>query len=284
MDTNNLQTAPFLCTDHLVTGEVFELVVNLEKDMLITHPQPSLEQLPAYYKSPNYVSHTNTRKSFLDITYHTVKTIQTNAKIKKLARLFPNKGTLLDIGSGTGDFVIGCQQKGWKAFAMEPNAFAKKQGQAKGVSYVESFKDINDNSMDCITLWHVLEHVSDLTTLFENMNRVLSPNGRIVIAVPNFLSWDAKYYENKWAAYDVPRHLWHFSPKAVERIFSEVGFVLVKKAPMLWDAFYVSMLSEKINKRKPSFLFGLINGIRSNWHARRTGMYSSLQYEFKKRT
>jgi SAM-dependent methyltransferase len=138
--------------------------------------------------------------------------------------------------------------------------------------------------MDCITLWHVLEHVSDLTTLFENMNRVLSPNGRIVIAVPNFLSWDAKYYENKWAAYDVPRHLWHFSPKAVERIFSEVGFVLVKKAPMLWDAFYVSMLSEKINKRKPSFLFGLINGIRSNWHARRTGMYSSLQYEFKKRT
>jgi len=280
----NQQTTPFLCTDHLVTGEVFELVFNTEKDMLITTPQPNLDQLPSYYNSQDYISHTNAKKSFFDIVYQAVKKIQINTKTKNLERLFPNKGVLLDIGSGTGDFVFRCQQLGWNATAIEPNQTARNRGKAKGVSYIESTKKIKDNAIDCITLWHVLEHLPDLKESLKEIHRVLSFNGKVVLAVPNFLSWDANHYQSSWAAYDVPRHLWHFSPKAIERIFSEAGFVLEKKSPMLWDAFYISMLSEKIQKRKTGFLFGLLNGFRSNWHARRTGMYSSLRYELKKRT
>lgn len=274
---------PITCVDHLVTGESFELVFNTEADMLITKPQPDPEKLYKYYESEDYISHTDRKQSLFEFSYHVVKSLQLRSKTKHLSRLFPTKGLLIDVGAGTGDFVVRCQQAGWVAKGIEPNKTAKKQGQQKGVDYSSSLQNIKEGSVQCVTLWHVLEHLPNLEETVNELHRVLETDGRIVLAVPNFLSWDAQRYQSNWAAFDVPRHLWHFSPRAIERVFSAAGFVLEQKSPMYWDAFYIAILSEKLKGGKFQFLKGVINGFRSNWQARRTGMYSSIRYVLKKR-
>lgn len=275
---------PLSCKDYLVSGEVFDLELNPEEDMLLTTPQPSPKELQGYYQSEDYISHTDRKESLFEMVYHLVKRIQLRSKTTRVSRLLPLKGTLLDVGAGTGDFVVRCQQLGWNSKGIEPNTVAQRQGDPKGAHYVESMKNLKDSSIQCITLWHVLEHLHDLEKTTSELHRVLHADGRVVIAVPNFLSWDARRYKTHWAAYDVPRHLWHFSPKSIERIFSAAGFTLEHQFPMYWDAFYISILSEKLKGSKLSFLKGLINGFRSNWHARQTGMYSSVGYVLKKRT
>jgi 2-polyprenyl-3-methyl-5-hydroxy-6-metoxy-1,4-benzoquinol methylase len=268
--------------DHSVSGESFELLLDEELQLLKTHPQPSAENLGKYYESDDYISHTDGKRSFFEKLYHTVKQKALSNKLKFIQDLQPKKGTLLDIGSGTGDFLVVAKKRGWNITGIEPSEKAKAIAVSKGVTFVDSLNAIADASYDVVTMWHVLEHVPDVEKQISELKRILKPDGVIVIAVPNFKSYDAKHYGEFWAAYDVPRHLWHFSKTAIEKLFSHRGMSLIKVLPMKFDSFYVSLLSEKYKTGKMNFVSGFMTGLKSNMKAAQNSEYSSHIYVVKR--
>ena len=251
-------------SDHSVSKEPFDLLFNEEYEILKTHPQPSLEKLPSYYESEDYISHTDSKRTLFEKAYHLVKTNALKSKVNLISKLIAQKGTVLDIGSGTGDFLMTAKNSGWKIKGIEPNSKAKQIAVSKGVVFEDALENIADNSIDVITMWHVLEHVPNLEEQFSQLKRIVKPNGYIVIAVPNYKSFDAKYYKSFWAAYDVPRHLWHFSKTAIQKLSSDFDLQLEKVQPMWFDSFYVSLLSEKYKTGKMNFVKGFLIGFTSN--------------------
>lgn len=267
--------------DHSVSKEIFELWHDEALDLLITNPQPDKNDLPKYYESDDYISHTDGKRSLFEKAYHLVKNIALKSKLQSINQLQPRKGSLLDIGAGTGDFLNVAQNDGWNTTGIEPNDKAKAIAVRKGVSFSESTSHLLDHSFDIITMWHVLEHVPNLEIQIKELKRLLKPTGTILIAVPNFKSFDANYYGQFWAAYDVPRHLWHFSKTAIEQLFAVENLKLNQVLPMKFDAFYVSLLSEKYKTGKMHYLSAFIAGWRSNFKAATTKQYSSHIYVLK---
>ncbi|MFM7017439.1 class I SAM-dependent methyltransferase [Flavobacterium sp.] len=266
--------------DHSVSQETFELVHDKDLDMLITHPQPSLDKLPSYYESVDYISHTDGNKSLFEKMYQFVKSIALKNKLN-LINSESQRGKILDIGAGVGDFLSVAKKDGWEIIGVEPSEKAKAIAKNKGVTFVESLNDLENNSFDVITMWHVLEHVPDLKNQIKELKRLIKPSGTIIIAVPNFNSFDAKYYGSFWAAYDVPIHLWHFSKTAIKKLFAKENLELQKVLPMKFDSFYVSLLSEKYKTGKMNFIKAFFIGLRSNWAARQNMEYSSHIYVLK---
>ncbi len=248
--------------------------------MLVTFPVP--KNLEEYYKSENYISHTDSKKSFFDKVYQFVKNFTLQKKVDLINSFgFENK-TILDIGAGTGDFLKVCLQNNWTVFGTEPNQQAREIAAKKGIVLQHDLQAYTSQKFDVITLWHVLEHVENLSEFISQLHNLLSENGKLIIAVPNYKSDDAKYYKEFWAAFDVPRHLWHFSQQSISIIFTTENFFVEKTLPMKFDSFYVSMLSEKYKTGKMNFLNGFWRGFVSNWKARSTSEYSSLIYILKK--
>lgn len=266
--------------DHSVSGELFELWKDEQFDILVTHPQPTLDKLPSYYESDDYISHTDGKRSFFEKLYHFIKGIALKNKLHLIHSL-SSKGTLLDIGAGTGEFLLICKKNGWQVTGIEPSDKAKAIAQKKGIHIETALGLLPDHSFDVITMWHVLEHVPDLNHQLDELKRLLKPNGTIIIAVPNFNSLDAKLYQEYWAAYDVPIHLWHFSKTAIQKIFATKEMELKKVVPMKFDSFYVSLLSEKYKNGKMNFIKAFFNGLRSNWYGNRKKEYSSHIYILK---
>jgi 2-polyprenyl-3-methyl-5-hydroxy-6-metoxy-1,4-benzoquinol methylase len=266
--------------DYSVSNEVFELHHNPEFDMLLTFPKPSLEKLPSYYESADYISHTDGKRSLFERAYHFIKSIALRNKVK-LVNTHAAKGTLLDIGAGTGDFLVVAQNDGWSTKGIEPSTKAKTIALAKGVSFAERLGDLHDNSFDVITMWHVLEHVPNLDEYLSELKRIVKQNGTIFIAVPNFKSFDAEYYGKHWAAYDTPRHLWHFSKNSIQKLFGENQLQLVEVLPMKFDSFYVSLLSEKYKTGKMNFIRAFFVGWKSNLNGNKTKEFSSHIYVIK---
>ena len=262
---NFLEENQFLIVkDHSVSKETFSLLYNKEYDILKTHPTPSLEALPKYYESEDYISHTDGKRTLFEKIYHLVKRNAIKGKVSLITSEQNQKGKLLDIGSGTGDFLVEAKNQGWSILGFEPNSDAKQLAANKGVSFTEDIFALPENTFDAVTMWHVLEHVPNLEEYIANLKRIVKPNGTIIIAVPNYKSYDAKYYNRFWAAYDVPRHLWHFSKTSIKRLFSDVDMELKKVKPMWFDSFYVSLLSEKYKNGKMSFVKGFLIGFISN--------------------
>lgn len=270
------------CKDHTVTGETFQLLWDEEREMLVTYPKPEKSELPDYYQSENYISHTDSRKSFIDKIYHRVKKFMLQKKIKWIEKQVPPKGKLLDIGAGTGDFLVEAKSKGWKVYGVEPNEKARNQALIKNIKLAPDTSNFKSEKFDVITMWHVLEHVYDLKAQIIELEHLLKKGGLLIIAVPNFKSYDAQYYKEHWAAYDVPRHLWHFSRKSFDHVLSGTGFQNIKTKPLLFDSFYVSLLSEKYKDGKANFLKSIYIGLRSNLDAISTSEYSSIAYFFRK--
>jgi 2-polyprenyl-3-methyl-5-hydroxy-6-metoxy-1,4-benzoquinol methylase len=267
--------------DHSVSKEIFELYYDEDLDMLITHPQPSLENLGKYYESEDYISHTDNKRSLFEKAYHFVKGIALKNKLNLINSQQTAKGRLLDIGAGTGDFLTVAKNDGWQTVGIEPSDRAKGIAINKGISFVENTLALESNSFDVITMWHVLEHVPDLDFHIKELKRLLKPTGTLVIAVPNFKSFDARHYGTFWAAFDVPIHFWHFSKKAIQLLFQKENIKLEKVLPMKFDSFYVSLLSEKYKNGKMNFVKAFLIGLQSNWKAKRTLEYSSLIYVLK---
>ena len=267
--------------DYSVSKETFDLYHDETLDMLITSPQPSLENLGKYYESEDYISHTDNKRSLFEKLYHFIKSIALQNKLNLINSLQPQKGRLLDIGAGTGDFLSVAKNDGWQTIGVEPSDRAKSIAKNKGVSFVEETSELEHGSFDVISMWHVLEHVPDLDKQIKELKRLLKPTGTLIIAVPNFKSFDAKYYGKFWAAYDVPIHFWHFSKTAIKLLFEKEEMKLEKVLPMKFDSFYVSLLSEKYKSGKMNFIKAFFSGLQSNWKAKGNFEYSSHIYILK---
>jgi len=275
----NLQ--PFLsCKDHTVSGEVYKVMINKEYDMLVTTSVP--KNLASYYKSENYISHTDSKKSLLDKVYQIVKNTTLKRKLKLIDSFKTSSKNILDVGSGTGDFLKVCKNNSWSVFGVEPNLDARNIAAKKGITLQENLSELKNIQFDVITLWHVLEHIEDLYAYISILNKLLCKDGKLLIAVPNFKSEDANYYKEFWAAFDVPRHLWHFSQTSIFKLFSSENMIVEKTIPMKFDAYYVSLLSEKYKSGKMNPIKSFYRGFVSNLKAKRSKEYSSLIYVLKK--
>lgn len=274
---------PFLkCKDHTVSGREFELRYDEKLELLETFPKPENHQLPEFYKSEKYISHTDSKKSFFDKTYQWVKSYMIDQKLKWIEKEKPTKGNLLDIGAGTGDFLARAKNINWQINGIEPNPEARGLASKKGVLIEKETTSLSSNSFDVITMWHVLEHVPDLEVQIRELQRLLKKDGLLIIAVPNFKSYDAQKYKEHWAAFDVPRHLWHFSREAIKRIFAQYDFEIFKTRGLPFDSFYVSLLSEKYKSGSSNFIAGFFTGLISNLKAKKTKEHSSVVYFLRK--
>jgi len=270
-------------TDHSVSKEKFELIKDTTYGFLVTTPLPDVSELAKYYETEEYISHTDTKRNLFEKVYHLVREYAIKNKVALLNKE-QAKGRLLDIGCGTGDFLAAAKNNGWSVTGIEPNKKARALANAKTdnkVFDILKLESLQTDSFDVITLWHVFEHLPDLDTHVKVFRKLLKPNGSLIIAVPNHKSFDAEYYKQFWAAYDVPRHLWHFSQSSIKTFFGKFQIELNKTIPMKFDSFYVSLLSEKYKTGKQNLFKAFWIGFRSNLKAKHTSEYSSLIYVFK---
>ena len=273
---------PFLdCKDFTVSGEVYQVKKNEEFEMLVTVPVP--ENLGDYYKSEDYISHTDSKKSLFDKVYQSVKNITLKRKLKLINSFNTSSKNILDVGAGTGDFLKVCATNSWNVFGSEPNLGARNIALKKGITLEEDLSKFNYHQFDVITLWHVLEHVENLEEYISTLQNLLTKNGKLIIAVPNYKSYDAKHYQQFWAAFDVPRHLWHFSQTSIAKLFAKENMIVEKTLPMKFDAYYVSLLSEKYKSGAMKPISAFFTGFKSNLSAKSTNEYSSLIYVLKKK-
>jgi len=271
--------------DEFLTKEDFHICECLNCGLLYTMPRPSKDKIGDYYKSEEYYSHQENTKGFIPKVYERVK--KTNLKHKyKLASKGLSIGKVLDIGCGVGDFLHTAESHGWECTGVEPSkdakAIAQKRTKAKILSS-EELESLLDGCFDLITMWHVLEHVDDLKWQVAQLQRLIKDNGRIVIALPNYKSYDGQYYKEHWAAYDVPRHLNHFNSTTLTKIFKTNGLELIKMDKLKWDAYYISYLSEQYKIHSLPLIRGAFRGWISNCKARRSGEWSSMVYVFEKK-
>jgi SAM-dependent methyltransferase len=272
---------PLTVKDYLVSNEEFILEFDAEKEMLLTNPQPEASKLSQYYESEQYISHTDNKKGLVPFLYHVVKRRSLKNKLGLIKSLKKDAKSILDIGAGTGDFLSFIQSESRSVIGIEPNSKARELAQNKGIFLEEDIKNVKGKLFDVITMWHVLEHVPNLEETILDVEALLKPNGLLIVAVPNFYSFDAAYYKSFWAAFDPPRHLWHFSKVSMNKLFID-KFSLLKISPMVFDSFYVSILSEKNKTGKINLLKAFFVGLISNLYALSTKEYSSLIYCYKK--
>jgi len=276
------QQAKFLeSRDYGNTQEPFTIVECKGCGLKFTNPVPKEIHIGAYYKSENYISHTDSRKGLMNQVYHKVRKKAIRDKELLIARLTDER-RLLDIGCGTGDFLKHCQDKKWQALGLEPDIDARNIAKEKAVEVneIEALFNLEKESFDIITMWHVLEHVYHLKRDLSQIHKLIKPEGCLVLALPNHTSYDAKHYGEYWAAWDLPIHLYHFKPNDISNVAKQFGFSLEEVLPMKWDAYYVSMLSEAHqgkNKWK-----GLWQGWKSNRKGKTTE-FSSQIYVLRKK-
>ncbi len=265
--------------DHFLSQQIFEVKPSKHKGILQTFPQPSKTDLPKYYDSPEYISHQTQAKSLKDKIYHKVKSFMIYNK-KKMVLKHHQQGRILDIGAGTGEFLDAFDHSYWEKFSIEPSEKLQSNLFKKGIKLVNDFEQLDDQSFEVITLWHSLEHIPDLELTVRQVRRILKPNGVLFIAVPNHKSYDAQFYGKYWAAWDVPRHLWHFSKVGLKSLFSKNDISCIKDRGMFFDAFYVSMLSSQYQPKSNLFVALCIASL-SNLKALFNKEYSSIIYVLK---
>lgn len=265
--------------DYTLSNRSFEIFGCNDCSLRFTQDVPDAAHIGDYYKSENYISHTNTSKGLINRLYQRVrgKTMRQKAAII-IEQTHQHKGDILDIGCGTGTFLHTMQQSGWNVTGLEPDSDARNNAlNLYGIraKQADELFSLPEHSFDAITMWHVLEHVHTLHEYIEQIKKLLKPGGRIMIAVPNYTSKDAKVYRQYWAAYDVPRHLYHFSPKAMQTLMGLHKLEVIKMLPMWYDSFYVSMLSSKYKNGRTHYISAGLNGLLSNIKAMKHNEYCS---------
>lgn len=274
------------CEDYTYSHKQFTIQACVFCGLQLTNPRPDQNSISEFYGSDEYISHTGESKSIFDLIYLKARRHTLDWK-QKLVSAGKNKGTILDFGSGTGEFLSHMALNDWKAFGVEPSDKARKkaEGLPGNKQLVSELESLPERKFDVITLWHVLEHVPNPDLLLSQLKSLLNKDGLIFVAVPNHESFDAQHYGKYWAAYDVPRHFWHFAQRTLERLFINQGLALQKIVPMKLDAFYVSLLSEKYKNNGRYSLLSPVKAInialKSNSRAQKNLNYSSLIYVAK---
>ncbi len=281
---NNKELHTYIsCKDYTVSHETFSILKDEASELLVTSPRPNDKDLSKYYESEAYISHTDAKKSVFDRIYQLVRNYTLKRKIKLISALHISQKTLLDIGAGTGDFLLVAKKNEWNVIGVEPSEMARRTAEEKLNQKLNiEISELEGQKFDVITMWHVLEHVPNLIEYIVQLKKLLKDNGVLLVAVPNHKSFDAKYYGEYWAAYDVPRHLWHFSQHSIAELFGSEKMKIIKTLPMRFDAFYVSLLSEKYKRGSMNPINAFYVGWRSNMKAKKSGEYSSLIYVIKK--
>jgi SAM-dependent methyltransferase len=276
------------CTDHLVSREEFELYRCTQCGFIFTHEYPDEQEIGRYYDSENYISHDDRAKGFTNRVYLGVRDIMLQRKLRIVeiaSGLF--RGNILDIGCGTGYFAGTMKEAGWVVTGIEPNEKARDFAVSRfGIKVLSPDRktDLSDKSFDCITMWHVMEHFHDPFKYSDEISRLLGTDGICIIALPNSDSSDAQYYGSHWAAYDVPRHLWHFNPSTFRLFWEKKGFEIIRIKCLPFDVFYISILSEKNKESKIPFIKGLLTGsMFALKSALNKNKYSSLIYFLRKK-
>ena len=274
------------CNDFTTSKENFTIVSCGTCTFTLTNPRPINKNLAKYYKSDMYISHTNNSKGLFNWLYQNIRKYSILTKVALLKGI-KKEGAHLVIGCGTGEFLNACTSAGYSVKGIEPSKIARNQAIKNYNLTVSKDTELNQfraEEFDSISMWHVLEHIPKLNETIAQMHKILKPKGKIIVAVPNYKSWDASYYKEFWAAWDVPIHLWHFSKSTIEKIFKNHEFILKKTKPMIFDSFYVSLLSEEFKTGKKKFINGFIIGFISNLAAiiSKRG-HSSTIYVFEKK-
>jgi 2-polyprenyl-3-methyl-5-hydroxy-6-metoxy-1,4-benzoquinol methylase len=257
--------------DHTVSGENFSIWECGTCTLRFTQDAPGLDAIGRYYKAQDYISHTNTSRGLINKLYQAVRKRTLRQKRKLICKTTGmERGSLLDVGSGTGTFVKEMKDHGWQVTGLEPDTDARKVAKEHFNCELEDTDrlfTLSPHSFDAITLWHVLEHVHELTRYIQQLKLLLKRGGRLIVAVPNYTSLDASKYKASWAGYDVPRHLYHFSPQAMQILTEKMGMQILEFKPMWFDSFYVSLLSSKYEHQRPKWVSAVWTGLRSNLKA-----------------
>lgn len=268
--------------DRTVSHESFAVVECASCGFQFTNPRPDPDNIGRYYESAAYVSHNSGAAGLVNQVYRLARVFTMRSKVRLLGRYAPQQGRVLDYGCGTGHFLAAARGAGWQVAGLEPNATARAEAAQRvgqPIGSPDNLAALAEGSFDAITLWHVLEHVHALNETLAHLVQLLRPGGVLLIAVPNAASFDAQYYGAQWAAYDVPRHLYHFVPSTMAQLLKKHRLVLRATLPMPLDAYYVSLLSEPTPGGAGRLLRALRLGYASNRAAaQHGGQYSSLLY------
>jgi SAM-dependent methyltransferase len=253
------------CIDHLLTGEEFEIWKCSNCGFRFTQEYPEETEAGRYYESEEYISHSDSKKGITDKAYQAVRQFMLRRKLRLIRRMTGLRGgSILDIGSGTGHFLNAMKESGWQTKGIEINTKAREYSISRfniDVISPEKIDTLADNSFDCITLWHVLEHFHDLSGYMIEIHSLLKPQGICFVALPNNDSYDCRHYGKDWAAYDVPRHLWHFSYSTLSLLARKHRFDIAATHGLPFDVFYISILSEKYKGSRFPVINGVINGL-----------------------
>jgi 2-polyprenyl-3-methyl-5-hydroxy-6-metoxy-1,4-benzoquinol methylase len=258
----------FTAKDHLVSGEDFVLKRCNVCGFTFTADPPDEKNIARFYLSENYISHSDKKQNLTDRVYHLARNYMLREKYKLVKKMSGReKGTLVDIGSGSGYFADYMNRKGWNVTGIELSEPAREYSISKfGLTVVSptEISAIKDGSADCVTLWHVLEHLYEPVMWLREINRILKDDGKCIIALPNIQSADAGWFGNGWAALDVPRHLWHFSLATLQAFIKDHGFICSKAIPLPLDIYYIATLSYKNRGCRLPLLRGTITGLFLN--------------------
>jgi 2-polyprenyl-3-methyl-5-hydroxy-6-metoxy-1,4-benzoquinol methylase len=271
--------------DHAHTQESFTICHCRNCELWFTNPRPTLEAIGHYYDHQNYISHKNKSSNLINFIYKAVRKITIQKKLNWIRERHKSPGRLLDFGCGTGHFLYGAKSKGWLVSGVEPNENARNYAISKHkLNIYDNLAELKkENKYDVITLFHVLEHVHDIKGTIKSLLELLKKRGTIYIAVPNRESTDSQYYKENWAALDVPRHLYHFNKKSMEVLAEKNSLKIIDQKPMIFDTYYVSLLSDKYLQQKVSLLTSIIKGYRFNKMATEKNNYSSILFILKKK-
>ncbi len=272
-------------SDYLVSGESFEIMECNDCSLRFTSPIPDSNEVVNYYESDKYISHVKRVTSIFETVYKIVRKFTLCSKRKIVKRISQKKsGSVLDIGCGTGEFLKTMKQSGWEITGVEVNEEARKLADVNTNSVILTQTEFIESTQkyDLITLWHSFEHLHELDKYLNKIFTSLNANGVVIIAVPNYKSFDAEYYQHNWAAYDVPRHLYHFSPEAMVKLMEKFNFKLMQSKQLPFDPFYVSLLSETSVRLRRNVVKAMLVGWKSYWQGRRDSKKgSSILYILK---
>lgn len=278
---------PYLeCEDFTVSHERFRLDECVSCSFVFTNPRPFPAEIGKYYQSEEYISHTNSKSGWMNRIYQIARKRAIAGKLKIVNEHQPQPKTLLDYGCGTGEFLAAARDSGWVCAGLEPDEGARNQAIANYGLNVQSPEKLNDlpaGQFGAVTLWHVLEHVHNLKETVNHLHRVLSSKGVLIIAVPNRTSWDAEKYGPFWAAYDVPRHLYHFSKKPMVKLLEDAGFKVQNIQSLFLDPFYIALLSGKYKNGSMNPFSATLTGIQTTLKGKKDiEKNSSLMYIVRK--